>query len=176
MELKDQQAKISNAKAKVVGIRYIGLKPKKNSEVVPGSNIEWNGFGDVQPVPEAIAHVFLAKRYAQIWQHEDNTPPENQTDAARSERAAAVAANAVTAHKAVLARKTPVVQERAFDTVPKERIVTAIGDLAADPDSAQHFTPEGPPKLESVQKLLGKKISKPALTEAWDEIVSGGAR
>lgn len=177
MDTQEQKPKITNSKTKVVGIRYIGKKPKKTSEsVAPGSGLSWAGFGDVQPVPEGIAHIFLRNEYREIWQHEEKDPPENQSDDALSARAAANATTALAARKAVLDRKTPKEQERAYDIVPKERIVTAIGDLAANPAEAiKHFKPDGTPKLESVQTELGKKISQPALTEAWDELMSGGA-
>lgn len=173
----EQKPKITNSKTKVVGIRYIGLKPKKTSEsVAAGSGITWDGFGDVQPVPEAIAHIFLKRDYDKIWQHEEKEPPENMTDAARAARAATNAANAMAARKALQERKTPHVQERAFDLVPKERIVTAIGDLTENPaTAAEHFNADQTPKLESVRALLGKKISQAALTEAWDELMSSGS-
>lgn len=159
----------------LVGIRYIGLKPKKN-ENITGTDTVWNGFGDIQKVPIAVAQRLLQPKYNKIWQNEADDPPADATDAARSAEAAKSARTAVAARKAELDRKTPPERERAFDLVPVDRIQSAIGDLAEKDVKGEHFLPSGLPRLESVQAELGKRISQPALTEAWDLIKSAQAR
>lgn len=153
---------------KTVPVRYIGPKPRKIDNVCY-TDVIWDGFGDVQEVPVAVAQKLLVPKFRSIWQNAEDAPPE-RPEMNRVKDSTTRATAALEARNARLGNKKP---EAAFDVVEKDRIIEALGELITG-KVASEFKPlldNGNPNIEAVNAVLGKKINPTALAQAWDEIM-----
>lgn len=153
-------------------IRYIGRKEKKTDNVC-GTEIVWEGFGDVQEVPLPVAQKLLIPKYRNVWQLASEEAPSEDHLAKQS---AANLIKAVQTHVAKQATK-PAVPKEIEVRVPIEEIIDTICTLMEEPEAqAKHLSEDGKKiKLESVREKLGKRVGQKQLDEAWSIINSSGS-
>lgn len=128
----------------LVPVEYIGKKRRK-TDTVTGSGFIWNGQGDVQLVPIAIAQRLLEPRYAEIWR----LGPVQALAAAPQAPPSA----------------PPVGKRSQGDELAL--VVNAIGELLSGDDAATHLDEQGMPKVEALSKVLGREVTVAERDAAW---------
>lgn len=175
-------------------VEYIGKKPRKEDRDFK-TGVVWDGHGDTQPVPASIASR-MCILHPDIWRlvRPGEEPSARQLDAPRRDftnpRAAWEASQKAQAEKKAKAAAPPPpppARTRAvaptkpaappppapvLEEASLEEVVTAAGDLMTSEDAPNHIDEVGLPKVESIEKRLGKKVTTELRDAAMAEIAS----
>lgn len=155
--------------SKSVLLAYVGDKPVKR-DTVTSTKTRWLGYGDVQPVPEAKAKLFL--RFPDVWilASDFKSPTETAVTTEQIDEIAVVEGEEGPASET--AAITAPSDESTDAAAPEVSLEAILAGLKAA-NNPEDFTATGKPKVDVVRRLYGKTVAAKEIEAAWVAVSEG---